>query len=180
MRYACVLFSCLLCASAHGAESPPAAQAGATVNVAVNITSNVHPFSPLIFGVAFGDATRNAQMGYTVDRWGGNSTSRYNWQGPAHNAGNDYFYLGYGSDQTDSADDFIGNALNSAYSAAARRSHHWLGGEIRFRKPDASRLRIFAGEIRPADIRRMPVLRSQPARLVPQRCRQRPMQLEQQ
>lgn len=84
---------------------------GATVAVSVDLTANIHPISPLLFGVAFGDATRNAQMGYTVDRWGGNSTSRYNWRGPAHNAGADYFFLGYGTDQTDDADVFIGNAL---------------------------------------------------------------------
>jgi hypothetical protein len=86
---------------------------GGTVNVTVDASSNVHPISPQIFGVAFGDAARNQQMGYTVDRWGGNSTSRYNWQGPAHNTGNDYFFLGYGSDQTDDADAFVTNAVNA-------------------------------------------------------------------
>jgi len=39
-----------------------------------------------------------------TDCWGGNSTTRYNRRGPAHNAGSDYFFLGYGNDQTDDAD----------------------------------------------------------------------------
>ncbi len=107
MRCASALSLFLIAGIAHAATS------GSTVSVTVDTTMNVRPVSPLIFGVAYGDATRNAQMGYTVRRWGGNSTSRYNWQGPAHNAGNDYFYLGYGNDQTDSADDFIASALNS-------------------------------------------------------------------
>src|SRR5262249_38879756 len=93
----------LCCASAQPAP----------IAVDVNDAANVHPFSPLIFGVAFGDSVRNAQMGYTVDRWGGNSVTRYNWRGPGHNAGSDYFFLGYGSDQTDSSDSFVANALNA-------------------------------------------------------------------
>ncbi|MBS0557879.1 MAG: glycoside hydrolase family 44 protein [Proteobacteria bacterium] len=64
----------------------------ATINVSVDLTSNVHPFSPQIFGVAFGDPARNAQMRYTVDRWGGNSTTRYNWHVDFHNTANDYFF----------------------------------------------------------------------------------------
>lgn len=66
--------------------------AAAAVNVGVDLTANVHPFSPLIFGVAYGDTSRNAQMGYTVDRWGGNSTTRYNWQTDFHNTANDYYF----------------------------------------------------------------------------------------
>jgi hypothetical protein len=70
--------------------SPP--PSGATVNVSVAASTNVRAVNPLIFGVAYGDAKRNAQMGYTVDRWGGNSTTRYNWQVDVHNTANDYFY----------------------------------------------------------------------------------------
>ncbi|HST27691.1 MAG TPA: glycoside hydrolase family 44 protein [Rudaea sp.] len=62
------------------------------VNISVDATANVHPFSPLIFGVAFGDPARNAQMGYTVDRWGGNSTTRYNWQTDTANHAFDYYF----------------------------------------------------------------------------------------
>jgi len=63
-----------------------------TISVSVDVTSNVHPLSPLIFGVAFGDPTRNAQMHYTVDRWGGNSTTRYNWQTDFSNHAADWYY----------------------------------------------------------------------------------------
>lgn len=64
----------------------------AAINVSVDLTANVHPFSQQIFGVAYGDGARNATMGYTVDRWGGNSTTRYNWQADIHNTASDYFY----------------------------------------------------------------------------------------
>jgi hypothetical protein len=69
-----------------------AAAAAAAVNVSVDLTANVRPFSQQIFGVAYGSGTRNAQMGYTVDRWGGNSTTRYNWQVDVHSTARDYFW----------------------------------------------------------------------------------------
>lgn len=68
------------------------ARAGAAIAVTVDSSANVHAFSPLIFGVAFGDQARNAQIGYTVQRWGGNSVTRYNWQVDVHNTASDYYY----------------------------------------------------------------------------------------
>jgi hypothetical protein len=69
-----------------------AAPGGGVVAVSVDATADVHPFSPDIFGVSFGDASRNAEIGYTVRRWGGNSVTRYNWQVDVHNTASDYFY----------------------------------------------------------------------------------------
>ena len=62
------------------------------ISVNVDVTSNVRAIDPRIFGVAYGDATRNAQMGYTVRRWGGNSTTRYNWQVDVHSTAQDYYW----------------------------------------------------------------------------------------
>jgi len=90
---------------------------GGAVNVMVDISANVHPIDPLIFGVAFGDAARNAQIGYTVDRWGGNSTTRYNWQVDTDNKASDYLFLnepegsGAGLPANSTADQFISDAL---------------------------------------------------------------------
>jgi Glycoside hydrolase family 44 len=92
---------------------PPPPPSGATVSVSVDLTSNVHPISALIFGVAYGNSTRNAQMGYTVDRWGGNSTTRYNWQVDVHNTASDYYFQnivdgsGAGLPNNSTADQFI-------------------------------------------------------------------------
>jgi Glycoside hydrolase family 44 len=68
------------------------AAAAAAVAVDVDFNANRHPFSPLIFGVSFGAAARNAQVGYPLVRWGGNSTTRYNWQADVHNTASDYFF----------------------------------------------------------------------------------------
>ncbi len=65
---------------------------GVAVNVSVNAGAVGNAINPRIFGVAYGNATRNRQMGYTVDRWGGNSTTRYNWQADIHNTANDYYF----------------------------------------------------------------------------------------
>lgn len=99
---------------------------GGTVDVSVNATIVGNTVSPLIFGVAYGDATRNQQMHYTVDRWGGNSTTRYNWQRDIHNTANDYYFENIpdctapsctGSPPAgNSADTFLG----AAFAAAAQ------------------------------------------------------------
>src|ERR1700693_4568865 len=92
---------------------------GDPVAVSVDITANVHPFSPLRFGVAFGDATRNQQMGYTVDRWGGNAVTRYNWQVDVSNRASDYLFLnepegsGVGLPANSTADQFVSGAINA-------------------------------------------------------------------
>ena len=102
-------------------ERTSAPPGGGAVAVSVDASSNVHPFSPNIFGVAFGDADRNAQVGYTVRRWGGNSVTRYNWQVDVHNTASDYFYenIPGASDRTqvppigNDADAFVGETLGA-------------------------------------------------------------------
>jgi hypothetical protein len=93
------------------------AAGAAPVAVTVDTTAAVHPFSPLIFGVAFGDGARNAQIGYTVIRWGGNTTTRYNWQIDTDNRASDYLFLnepdgsGVGLPNNSTADQFVSAAI---------------------------------------------------------------------
>lgn len=68
-----------------------AATARADVTVNVDATANQHPISPLIYGMNFPDTAQLA-AGVPLARWGGNSTSRYNYQTDVHNTGNDYFF----------------------------------------------------------------------------------------
>ena len=101
-----------------GSARPPATP----VAVSIDAAANVHPFSPLVFGVAFGDAARDAQVGYTLRRWGGNSVTRYNWQVDVHNTASDYYYenIPGATDRTqvpplgNAADAFIGAARGAA------------------------------------------------------------------
>ena len=70
-----------------------AAQVAATpskpVTLQVNCRAPGHPISPYIYGIA-GNAT---DTGATARRWGGNPTTRYNWQlGNAYNLGKDWYF----------------------------------------------------------------------------------------
>ncbi len=67
----------------------------ATVNVQINTSQNRRPINTDIYGVNFGTAAQFSNPGYTVRRWGGNSTTRYNWQFDGSNKANDYVYLNY-------------------------------------------------------------------------------------
>ena len=46
----------------------------------------------MIYGVSFGDATTLADLNAPVNRYGGNNTSRYNWQLNADNRGQDWYF----------------------------------------------------------------------------------------
>jgi len=64
----------------------------APVTITVNAQLNRHPISPLIYGTAFASATDLADLSFTVNRSGGNSETRYNWQLDAHNHGADWYF----------------------------------------------------------------------------------------
>ncbi|HET9049758.1 MAG TPA: glycoside hydrolase family 44 protein [Chiayiivirga sp.] len=93
--------------------------AGAAVTVNVDSHADVRALSPLIFGVNYGDDARNAQIGYPLRRWGGNSTTRYNWQVDVHSTAADWYFenIPGASDRSqvpplgNAADAFIGATL---------------------------------------------------------------------
>jgi uncharacterized protein (TIGR03437 family) len=52
-----------------------------------------HPISPLIYGLdEFDDQNLDVEARYTVRRWGGNSTSRFNWKTNSYNAAADWYF----------------------------------------------------------------------------------------
>ena len=70
--------------------------------------------SPLIYGVALAYAPDLQALGATVDRWGGNPSSRYNWViGHAWNASRDWEFrnVNYTGGQGSTADNFVAQAL---------------------------------------------------------------------
>jgi hypothetical protein len=50
---------------------------------------NIHPE---VYGLAFADGPTLTALNVPLNRWGGNSTTRYNWQLDVHNVGNDYYF----------------------------------------------------------------------------------------
>jgi hypothetical protein len=70
----------------------PAAGAGPALTV--DAGNETHAISPLIYGMnAFGlDAATAAKANITVTRWGGDDTSRYNYQNNVTNSASDYYF----------------------------------------------------------------------------------------
>ncbi|MCK6683134.1 MAG: hypothetical protein L6R30_12035 [Thermoanaerobaculia bacterium] len=72
----------------RSAPPPPPA----VITVTVDPNADRKSVSPLIYGVSFGSATQLARMKFPSRRWGGNSTTRYNWQNDTSNRAGDWFY----------------------------------------------------------------------------------------
>ena len=67
--------------------------------------SNRHLISPYVYGGAYPkDAATITDSGLTVVRWGGDSTSRYNWKLQTNNAGNDWYYEDFGYSEIGDSD----------------------------------------------------------------------------
>src|SRR6185503_7768326 len=63
----------------------------ASLPMAVECKGEGQPVSPTIFGIAWADTDKD--IGATAHRWGGNTTTRYNWKlGNAWSSANDWFW----------------------------------------------------------------------------------------
>jgi len=66
--------------------------------LAVDASADRHPISPLIYGMAYPDAALAKEIRLPINRWGGDGTTRYNWQVDSSNAGDDWFFMAGGND----------------------------------------------------------------------------------
>ena len=71
-------------------STPPGA-----VTVAVDPGLDRWPISALVYGVNFASDEQLADVGYPLNRWGGNRSTRYNWQLDVDNSAFDWFYQNY-------------------------------------------------------------------------------------
>ncbi|MEO7795100.1 MAG: glycoside hydrolase family 44 protein [Thermoanaerobaculia bacterium] len=92
--------------------TPPAA-----VSVAVDPALDRRAISDLVYGVNFASPAQLAAIGYPLNRWGGNRTTRYNWQLDVDNSAADWFFTNYTADDSpenlpadSAADDFVRSA----------------------------------------------------------------------
>jgi hypothetical protein len=84
------------------------------VTVRVDLSAAGSPISPFIYGVSSADEATLRTLGATVDRWGGNASTTYNWaNGHAWNAARDWEFRNgnYGNPQGSVADGFTAAAL---------------------------------------------------------------------
>jgi hypothetical protein len=67
------------------------------VTITVDPTHVLRPISPLIYGVAHANPDQLLALGASLNRWGGNPNTRYNWTlGNAWNAARDWEFRNYG------------------------------------------------------------------------------------
>jgi hypothetical protein len=65
----------------------------AAVTVTVVPNQDRRPINPLIYGVSAADTARMTVVPYPLNRWGGNSVTRYNWKVDVHNTASDWFFM---------------------------------------------------------------------------------------
>lgn len=104
----------LLASPNDGTASAPEPNLSGLV-VRVDASATGFAISPLIYGVSFADPQYVRTLGATFNRWGGNSSSTFNWDtGNAWNAGRDWeFRNNNGGRSGNAVDTFIAQSLAS-------------------------------------------------------------------
>ncbi len=69
---------------------PPPTLTGPALSI--NVSANRHAISQYIYGMNYADEFLAAALNLPVRRWGGNSTTRYNWQDNIYNVGSDWYF----------------------------------------------------------------------------------------
>ena len=106
------LFAGLLCVSL-AAQNP-------TANIAVDAALNRRPIDPRIYGLAYATTAQLSDLNVPLNRYGGNNTSRYNWQLNADNRANDWYYESIG--ETSATAGARGDAFISSTQAGGARA----------------------------------------------------------
>jgi len=78
------------CTGAHAQTAGP--------SLSVDVAADRHPISPFIYGMAYPDPALAKEIRLPINRWGGDATTRYNWQNDGTNAGDDWFFMAGGKD----------------------------------------------------------------------------------
>jgi hypothetical protein len=113
--FAARIRAALVSANARMADRAATSSAApGAVTVTLDAGTAGHPISPLIYGVSVADPGTVSVLGATLDRWGGNPSSTYNWViGNAWNSGRDWQFRNgnYGKPPGSAADSFVSATL---------------------------------------------------------------------
>jgi hypothetical protein len=98
----------------------PSSRAQSAPTLTVDATGNPHPINPDIYGIAnYGlDANFAKEIQIPNIRWGGDGTTRYNWQVDSSNAGFDWYFMG-GNGQSTVTPSGSADTMISTYKAAS-------------------------------------------------------------
>lgn len=104
---------------------PSASSPGSGLTLMINASMNQHPIDPNIYGLNFADEALAADLNLPVNRWGGNATTRYNWQLDATNRASDWFFMNTPNDNNNPSllpDDSASDKFIEANQAAASQT----------------------------------------------------------
>jgi len=76
--------------------------------LAVDASLDRWAISPDVYGMNFADPSLQSELGLSLSRWGGNSTSRYNWTNNTTNLGADWYFENYVKPAGESLDATVG------------------------------------------------------------------------
>lgn len=127
------------------AEGTVVAFTATALVVEVDVTRDVHPISPYIYGMSGPPLKYMQDLRITLNNWSGNPSTRYNWQlGNAWSAARDWQYRNgdYGYRGQSASDDFVrGNIAASAESRITVPTIGWVAKDTTscsFPQPDGS------------------------------------------
>jgi hypothetical protein len=95
-------------------------QSQSAVDVAIDAAANRHAIDPRIYGVAHADTATLADLRIPLHRWGGNVSTRHNWQANASNRGGDWYYESIADGPATpglNADNFVNDSKNNGAQA---------------------------------------------------------------
>lgn len=97
----------------------PATAKPASVTLAAELG---RPISPYLWGYNYMDAENLKKLGATVNRWGGNATTNYNWKDDSDNRGGDWYFLNTGAPPKSGREEDKGYAkfITQAFSAGCQ------------------------------------------------------------
>ena len=86
-----------------GLPTPTPAPPGSGPPLAIDASAARHAISPFIYGMNFADEGLAAELALPVRRFGGNATTRYNWQNDTSNRAADWYFENIPSDNPNPA-----------------------------------------------------------------------------
>lgn len=75
---------------------PSAFAQNPATTIHVDVNANRRAIDPRIYGTAYASTVNLTDLNFVINRYGGNNSSRYNWQQNADNRGNDWFFESIG------------------------------------------------------------------------------------
>ena len=86
------IVSCVLAGAAAAALATVLHAQNAAVAISVDTSANRRTINPAVYGVAYATTEQLQDLNAPLNRYGGNNTSRYNWQLNADNRGADWYF----------------------------------------------------------------------------------------